>query len=388
VSKYIFIIIVSSIVIISTLFAALLIRYSNRIIWQKAKLDFFARSLPLFAIAMITLAIFLGYLKLEGAFPFLLVGALLLVLISVSLIIGLPFSLLSYQAAKSIKPLDRERREFIKGFSAAFPLLLSASTVYGIGDSFRKVQVREVPFYFTDLRPDLQGLKILHLSDLHLRLFFSLSDLEKMIPQLMAHKPHLVLITGDIADDLKLLPDALKLINQIHFPLGGYISVGNHEYYRGIKEVKRIIDRSAFPFLLNKGFTFDVGSSKLFIGGLDDPRTLSTENYRFLQDSLDRTLNFDHHSHFKLIMSHRPMALDVAARYNIDLVLSGHTHGGQVGFNGRSVFEGLVKERYLWGKYRKGQTQLYTSAGVGQWLPFRLGCPAEAVMIILKRPEN
>ena len=88
---------------------------------------------------------------------------------------------------------------------------------------------------------------------------------------------------------------------------------------------------------------------------------------------------------FKVLMSHRAKALDFADRFNVDLILAGHTHGGQIGFNRRSVFENfLANEPYLWGKYKKGKTQLYTSSGVGHWFPFRIGCPAEAPIIVLK----
>ena len=88
---------------------------------------------------------------------------------------------------------------------------------------------------------------------------------------------------------------------------------------------------------------------------------------------------------FKLLLSHRPRALDVAGPADIDLILAGHTHGGQLGYQGRSVFEDYLKNRYLWGRYSKGKTQLYTSSGVGHWMPFRLGCPPEAPIITLER---
>ena len=382
--KCIFIIIVSSIIILTSVFAGLLLRYSNRRIWRKEVLSRLARYLPYSGLFLIVVTLLFGYFNLDKTFPYLLAAGLLIALLSVSLILGIPLSLLIYKTTKVVKPIDQSRRNFIKGLSASFPLILSASSVYGFGDSFNKVKIRHMPFYFKNLPPDLRGLRILHLSDLHLRAFFTLSDLEEIIPALTAQKPHLILITGDIADDLRQLPDALKLIDQVGAAYGGFISVGNHEYYRGSKKVVKIIDKSPFPLLLNRGVTLKIGDTRMFVGGLDDPRTLSAENSIFLRRSLDKALNFEAQADFKVIMSHRPSGLDVASNEDIDLVLSGHTHGGQVGFNGRSVFEGLVKEKYLWGKYRRGETQLYTSAGVGHWLPFRLGCPAEAVIIKLE----
>jgi predicted MPP superfamily phosphohydrolase len=87
---------------------------------------------------------------------------------------------------------------------------------------------------------------------------------------------------------------------------------------------------------------------------------------------------------FTLLMSHRPDAFPYAAEQGIDLTLAGHTHGGQVGFGGRSLLENAFPNSYLWGKYTLGSSHLYTSCGVGHWFPFRLGCSTEAPVIVLK----
>ena len=76
-------------------------------------------------------------------------------------------------------------------------------------------------------------------------------------------------------------------------------------------------------------------------------------------------------------MSHRPMALDYAADRGIPLTLAGHTHGGQIGFNGRSLLYAINPERSMWGQYERRDSKLYVSAGAGHWFPYRLGCPAE-----------
>ena len=89
---------------------------------------------------------------------------------------------------------------------------------------------------------------------------------------------------------------------------------------------------------------------------------------------------------FTVLLSHRSQALDYAAPLGgTDLILAGHTHGFQLGLAGRSFFEPFFPERYIWGHYEKGTTQLYTTAGVGHWLPFRFGCPPEAPIITLHR---
>jgi len=163
------------------------------------------------------------------------------------------------------------------------------------------------------------------------------------------------------------------------------VSLGNHEYYRGITDSIRIFTAGSIPLLVNQGMTLKVGLQNLFIGGADDPVSLKSNITPFLKRTVEMTMKAAQPESFSILMSHRPKTLDVANDQKIDLILSGHTHGGQIGFNGRSLFEGMIeKEPYLWGKYKKGETQLYTSSGMGHWLPFRLNCPPEAPLIILK----
>ena len=69
----------------------------------------------------------------------------------------------------------------------------------------------------------------------------------------------------------------------------------------------------------------------------------------------------------------------------VDLTLSGHTHGAQVGAFGRSVLEPFFPDKYMWGRYEHAGKQLYTSSGAGHWAAFRLACPSEAALVTLER---
>jgi hypothetical protein len=184
---------------------------------------------------------------------------------------------------------------------------------------------------------------------------------------------------------LSLLPEALKIINQLTPRYGIYASVGNHEYYRGIAEVKSIFESGPFPILINDHRIITVGETKIFLGGADDPRTLRRDHTEFLINTIDRTMEQIPDNAFRLLMCHRPEGFNHSADKGIDLILSGHTHGGQVGLGGRSLFEPLFPDKYLWGVYRRGTTTLFTSGGMGHWIPFRLGVPAEAPILVLHK---
>ena len=86
---------------------------------------------------------------------------------------------------------------------------------------------------------------------------------------------------------------------------------------------------------------------------------------------------------FKLLLSHHPDAFDQAADRGVDVVLSGHTHGGQINVLGRSLLVGWLK--YPRGHYVRGESRLYVTTGLGHWMPFRIDCPTELPIIELVR---
>lgn len=373
-----------------------IIRRINKKIWKFSKIDTLVSYLPYSALFF---AVIFGIGRITDL-PFLMmigtVGLIAIIIFDVVMLVTLPFSWMidfinvRIQSIKlkqqTGKPFNPERRKIIKAATAALPLLAIGTTGTGLASSFQNVCLRKIPLYFDNLPDDLDGFKILHLSDMHLGIYFQLSDLEKVVEESLNEKPDMFLLTGDVSDDLKILPDALNIIDQLKTPFHGFGSLGNHEYYRGIREVIQKYVAGPIPLLINKGETIQVGKSKLFIGGADDPLTLRSDITPFLQRTVEMTMKSANENSFNILMSHRPKTLDIAENKNVDLVLSGHTHGGQIGFNGRSLFEGMIeKEPYMWGKYKKGKTQLYTSAGMGHWLPFRFNCPPEAPLIILKK---
>ena len=310
------------------------------------------------------------------------------------MILTLPFSLLIGKISKylpknkkdtSSQKYNQDRRLFLKTAAAALPVFTVGTTTNGFAGAFQSVKIPKIDLYYENLPDDLNGFKIWHLSDLHLGYYYQLDDLDRLLQDAENETVDLVLLTGDVADDLNQLTDALKLIDQKKTVYPKMVSVGNHEYFRGIQEVRRRIDASPIPLLLNSYHIFSVKGIKLLVGGMDDPVRMHSNNNPFFERSIQQILSNKPEYDFSILMSHRPKALDIASDFNIDLILAGHTHGGQIGFNNRSIFEPMWEENYLWGKYSQGKTQLYTSSGVGHWFPFRLGCPAEAPIITLKK---
>jgi len=374
-----------------------LLRFLNKRWWQKKIIRRSAIYLPIFGIVMILSwgageYYTLNWLSYPGAFL-----TVLVLVLEIALMFSLPISgalqlvhHLSDWIRKKRRPeradeIDSDRRNLLKTTAAAVPAAALLMGVGGVTASLAPVSVYRRQFRFANLPSELEGFSILHLSDLHLRHYVQLDDLEQVLTDAKEQKPDLILVTGDIADDIGQLPEALRMIDQFGAPYGAFASLGNHEYFRGIETIRRIFDRSAIPLFVNQSTRVNVGASSLFVGGIDDPRRLGSAGASFYRDCFASTLSQRRNGEFAVMMSHRPDAFDDAAAMKIDLTLAGHTHGGQIGIAGHSLMESILPEKYLWGHYTKNDAQLYTSSGVGHWFPFRLGCPAEAPVIELRR---
>ncbi|HID38190.1 MAG TPA: metallophosphoesterase [Calditrichaeota bacterium] len=392
---YIFIIL--SFIGVLTFTARWLLRRINNRVWESKTIEVSAVALPYVAYIFLGLFALGWHFKIPLLTPIASITVYFLTLLSLLFIVTLPFSLtvdwinrmvlkFTKKENNSFSPLSVQgRRKFLKAATAAMPVLVLGGVGKGFAGGFQPVRIPEVTMHFKDLPGDLQGLRILHLSDLHLGYYFQLSDLEELLDELSSKEFELVLVTGDVADDLTQLSDALKLIDQLNAPLPKFVSLGNHEYFRGIKEVLRKMEASPVHLLRNNGHHLKIGETKIYVGGADDPVRMHTDISAFMSETVNQAMSDANGDAFKILLSHRPRALDVAGPAGIDLILAGHTHGGQLGYQGKSIFEEYMKNRYLWGTYSKGETKLYTSSGVGHWMPFRLGCPPEAPIITLEK---
>ena len=289
-------------------------------------------------------------------------------------------------APASGPPASPERRRFLRLALAAVPATTTVAATGGMVSSALPARLVQVPLSYADLPPQLDGLKILQLSDIHLGPYIHLDDLENLMARAAALAPDLVLVTGDICDHMPEYLDALEIIETLQPPHGVFACLGNHEYFRGLRQVFRAFSHTDIPLLVNEGLTLDIAGQSLYIAGADDPRWLrDPDSYLKLRGYVEKSHDGAPSDAFHILMSHRSQALDYAAPLGIQLTLSGHTHGFQIGLGGRSLLDAYMPERYIWGHYQKDGSQLYTSAGVGHWFPFRLGCPPEAPLVVLHK---
>jgi hypothetical protein len=279
------------------------------------------------------------------------------------------------------------RRALVQGATALVPAAALATGINGFLGAGERIATPRIPLRFTRLPPDLEGFTILQLSDLHLGISKNMDDLEELLARFDCEerRPDLVVFTGDVADDLRQLPDALAAAWALHPKCGVFACLGNHEYLRDIKLSRPMYERSHVPLLVNEGVHVRRSRAPLWVGGIDDPISLHDDVRHRLRVNVDKALESAPADTFRLLLSHRPEGFDAAALAGVDLTLSGHTHGGQIGFNGKSAFQPLYADGYLWGSYARGPSRLYTTSGFGHWFPFRIGCPTEAPLLVLQR---
>ena len=290
--------------------------------------------------------------------------------------------------------VDLGRRSLITTGALAFPMIAVGASGTGVIASTQGFTYTPQRMQYPGLHPDLEGLRILHISDLHLGYYVRLDDLERLLIGAESAKPDLVVVTGDLTDDLTVTDEALGMIAQLKPTHGTVAALGNHEYYTGVREIIHAYDRSAIPLLVNRGVSVPVGGSEIYVGGVDDPASAGRgrefgQKEAFLQQAVEESLDGAPSDAFHLMLTHRPEGFDAAAANNLELTLAGHTHaGGQMGWNGRSFVETFFgMGKYMWGLYEKndGASKLYTSAGAGHWLPFRLGVPREVPVYTLSQ---
>lgn len=279
-------------------------------------------------------------------------------------------------------PMDESRRKFAKQ-ALLLPCIATGASCYGGLVERNETVVRSYDVPLEKLGEKLEGFSIAQLSDIHLGPFFDLDMLKDLLEKTAQQKPDMLVITGDLFDNAAITFKAAKLVDSFveRFPYGIYYCRGNHEHYRGIVLLERALAETRIHNLVNTHGLVLEDSRPLYIAGVDYP--MQKEQFQLLQEAYTTMAMEDIPEHsVKLLLSHHPDFLSSAAKYHTDLVLSGHTHGGQFGLLGIPLAPPIFK--YMRGWYHEQNTALYVHSGNGSWFPFRFGCPPEIAIFHLK----
>jgi hypothetical protein len=244
-------------------------------------------------------------------------------------------------------------------------------------------------FPIRNLPDAFQGFRIVQMSDIHLKEYTEAFFLERMVAETNALAPDLVLITGDYISRGPLpFPSAWKaaglcaeILSTLTAPQRFGV-LGNHDVNVGAEHIIAPLETHGTPILVDSYTPIERGRDILWIAGADDAGTRNPD------------LNFAIPANPRapvLLMCHEPDYIDTIIDHPrfpfVDLMLSGHSHGGQIclPFIGPLVLPPMG-QKYIEGLFRFGHMQLYVNRGIGTvGLPFRLNCPAELTHITLVR---
>ena len=220
----------------------------------------------------------------------------------------------------------------------------------------------------TNIDESFNGLKIVHFSDLHYLRVATKDTLKQVVEEINLINPDIVFFTGDLIDKDFKLKDKEKnnLINElsnIKSKYGKYTIIGNHDYKKDEELIKEIYLSSDFILLQNSyDIIYGNKNDKIFIGG--------TDTYSFDKADISKVMEyFDNNEdiNYKIILCHEPDYIDeIADNYNIDLVLSGHSHNGQINIPYiKKFFLPKGSKKYYDNYYKVKDTDLYISSGIG-----------------------
>ena len=219
------------------------------------------------------------------------------------------------------------------------------------------------------------NLKIVQLSDLHLSRNSSVEHTRELVGKVNGLTPDIIVLTGDIIDDdINKIKPLLKELRELSAPYGIYSAMGNKEFSNNIYEAKKALDEHGIPLLFNGGT--EIKMANVFIGAVPDYNTMSE------RINLWRTIYKTKKGTYRVLLSHSPMIVDALSKDVFDMVLSGHTLGGQF-----FPFHWFVEKanHYLGGHYNVNGIDLFVSRGVSTYGPkMRLFAPADIAVINLR----
>ncbi len=259
--------------------------------------------------------------------------------------------------------------------------VVAAATATGLRAALATPEVRRVEVRIERWPESLDGFRIAQLSDLHIGPLLKRAFVERLVAQVDRLAPDLIALTGDLVDgSVDHVRDEVEPFSRLSAPHGFYFVTGNHDYYSGPEDwVGRVREFGIRP-LRNERVQIGEGDQSFDLAGVDDYRG---DWIRGSDEDLAEALRDRDPARPVVLLAHDPSSFKRAATMQVDLQISGHTHGGQIWPFGYLV---QLAVPHVAGLLRRGRSQLYVSRGTGFWgPPIRLFAPSEITEIVIRR---
>jgi predicted MPP superfamily phosphohydrolase len=290
---------------------------------------------------------------------------------------------------------DHGRRRFLQrsaGIAATTPFVLSG---YGVAVERRRFDIDRFTVAVDGLSAALSGFSLVQLTDIHVGPFMSAEELRRFVAAANRTEPDLIALTGDfIAGNAAEVAPCVEVLAGLKARYGIFACIGNHEIYaRADNLLTRSLEAKGIRVLRNDGVSLPIGNTRLAILGIDDLRSGRPNLVGAVAAPAKQG------AEAQILLSHRPEIFPLAARTGIDLVLSGHYHGGQIklGRHPESLSVARFLTPYAEGFFRlprgvssqegdKRGSTLFVGRGVGiSGFPVRINCTPQIAHLTLKK---
>jgi predicted MPP superfamily phosphohydrolase len=279
------------------------------------------------------------------------------------------------------------RRQALTTAAVAVPPIVAITAMMRAMPQLEEFRLRRMQLRIADLPKKLDGLRIAHISDLHVGRYTRPGVLARLVSAVNQLQADLVLFTGDLIDySLDDLPLGIDTLRGMNPGSGMFLIEGNHDLIQDPDEFDNRVRDAGQRLLIDEAMTIEARGERVQLLGArwgaatGDRRKISP---RALTESVEKLAAMRDPQAFPILMVHHPNAFDAAATAGFPLVLSGHTHGGQIMLS-KSIGFGPMFYRYWSGWYEKENSQIVVNNGIGNWFPLRINAPAEIIEITLR----
>lgn len=359
----------------------LLSRWAGRHFAARSAVYLFAL-LPLVGYGL-TLSAVTGYLGISGRLSLILgAGALAYLIVATAMLaLHMVLNLVRRQLPRDLDPGRRRVLNTVGNALLAAPVVVMGYGVFVERTDFR---VREVDIPLDGLPRDLDGLRILHVSDIHIGAFLSERELARVIDAASETRPHVAVVTGDLLTSPGDPLDAcIRQLARIKTDGGTFGCMGNHERFaRAEDRTAAVAARAGVRFLRLESQVLRFGNSTINLAGVDYQSQGNAEDYLLGAESLivPGAVN--------IMLSHNPDVFPVAAQQGYNLLLAGHTHGGQITVEilDQTLNPARFLTPYVYGLYGTAASAAYVTRGIGTiGIPARIGAPPEISLLRLRK---
>lgn len=277
------------------------------------------------------------------------------------------------------------RRDLLKASAASVTAI--GLGALGIGCAVRQwVEVSHVEVKLRDLPQAFDGLTIAQLTDIHHGFYTGLDYIHRCVEIVNSLQPDVIVLTGDFTyGGRKYVDPCAEVLKGLRAKAGTYAVLGNHDYYVGASAMATALKNAGCSMLIDGLDRLELRGEKLWLAGTDDLYYGTTDIKKLLGDIPRKAP--------RIVLAHNPDFIEefAAKDQRVDLMISGHTHGGQIRLPlaGAPHVSSAYGQQYIIGLNRKDEMQIYTSRGIGTvFLPTRVDCPPEIALITLKSSES